>query len=83
MSPIMSTERAPDGFTFEVRLRLRTPDSDWVTVGWCSTREYAELLAEAAMGQVGCELAEVWGPSVRRPDARVALVRYDLGPPAA
>jgi hypothetical protein len=52
-------------------------------VGWCSTREFAELLAEAAMSQAGCQFAEVWGVSVKSPDARVALVRYDYGPPEA
>jgi hypothetical protein len=82
------TLNAPEGFEFEVRLWQRVPATDasgpgWVTVAWCSTREYAELLAEAAMSQAGCQFAEVWGVSVKSPDARVALVRYDYGPPEA
>jgi hypothetical protein len=77
---------APAGFLFEVRLWRRVPGSatgeaGWITVGWCSTGEYAELLAEASMSQPGCLYAEVWGPSARNPDARIALVRYDHGPP--
>jgi hypothetical protein len=77
------TLTAPEGFAFEVRLLLQTPTTGWVTVAWCSTREYAELLAEAAMSQTDCQIAEVWGASVKSPDARVALVRYDYGPPDA
>jgi len=77
------TLNAPEGFTFEVRLWPRTPAAGWATVAWCSTREYAELLAEAAMSHGDCQVAEVWGVSVKSPDARVALVRYDYGPPDA
>jgi hypothetical protein len=79
---------APAGFAFEVRLWRRiasTADGDagWATVGWCVTREYAELLAEASMSQADCLYAEVWGPSVKNPEARIGLVRYDHGPPDA
>jgi hypothetical protein len=79
---------APAGYGFEVRLWRRVPhpssgEDGWITVGWCLTREYAELLAEASMSVPDCLYAEVWGPSARTPDARIALVRYDHGPPDA
>jgi hypothetical protein len=73
---------APSGFTFEVRLwrpARATDAGGWATVGWCSTREYAELLAEAAMSEADCQFAEIWGASARHPDTRIALIRYDRG----
>jgi hypothetical protein len=68
------------GFAYEVRV---WPDAQtgWTTIGWCASRSDAELLAEARMERSADPYCEVWGPSVRRPDSHVALIRYDRDTP--
>jgi hypothetical protein len=71
-----------DAFAYEARVwdRAGAPtddDSGWDRIAWCPTREYAELMVEAAMVRYGYGYGEVWGPSTKDPSRRVALVRYD------